>query len=105
MSLRVEMDRKLHEKDLQLKKMIAELEQKFNNSAPNFYKSHEVAPKPSHGDRVEVDSDYSIDSDQISWKMDLWEVLPDYQKKKLYDKQSSEIAKFLTDALLTQIKN
>lgn len=43
--------------------MIAELEQKFNNSAPNFYKSHEVGPKPSHGDRVEVDSDYSIDSD------------------------------------------
>lgn len=59
----------------------------------------------SYGDRVEVDSDYSIESDDISWKMDLWEVLPDYEKKKLYEKQGSEIAKFLTDALLNEIKN
>ena len=28
-NLRVEMDRKIHEKDMELKKMIAELEKKF----------------------------------------------------------------------------
>lgn len=86
MSLRVEMDKKLHEKDMELKKMIAELEQKFKNTAPinASYFDKEGPKKQFYGDRVQVDSDYSIDSDEISWKMDLWEVLPDYQKKKLY---------------------
>ncbi len=97
------MDRKLHEKDLQLKKMIAELEQKMRTTAPIAIIGHE--PKKSYGDRVEVDSDYSIDSDDISWKMDLWEVLPDYEKKKLYEKQGAEVARFLTDALMKEIQN
>lgn len=35
-----------------------------------------------------MESDYSIDSDNISWKADLWEVLPEYEKKKLYEKQA-----------------
>lgn len=94
------MDKKLHEKDLELKKMIAELEQKLKTSGPISYFDREQPKKQSYGDRVEVDSDYSIESDDISWKMDLWEVLPDYEKKKLYEKQGAEIANFLTDALM-----
>lgn len=65
------MDRKLHEKDLQLKKMIAELEQKLKTSAPTSYNVN-LSKKSNYGERIEVDSDYSIDSDEISWKMDLW---------------------------------
>lgn len=37
--------------------------------------------------------------------MDLWELLPDFEKKKLYEKQGSEIAQFLTDVLMRDIKN
>ena len=60
--------------------------------------------KQFYGDKVEVQSDYSIESDDISWKMDLWQVLPDYEKKKLYEKQGNEVAKMLTDAIFKQIK-
>lgn len=38
----------------------------------------------SNSGMYEMDSDYSIDSDNVSWKADLWEVLPEYEKKKLY---------------------
>lgn len=95
------MDKKLHEKDTELKKMIAELEQKFQQGsiAPNYGQIGNEQKKPSFGDKMEVDSDFSIDSDDISWKMDLWEVLPDYEKKKLYDKQGAEVAKMLTDVI------
>ena len=99
------MDRKLHQKDLEVKKMIAMLERNFNSSAPAFSSNRENVPKPVYGDRAEVDSDYSIESDQVSWKMDLWEVLPDYEKKKLYEKQGVQISKFLTEALMAEIKN
>ncbi len=37
MSLRVEMDQKIHEKDMELKKMIAELEQRFRSAGPVSY--------------------------------------------------------------------
>lgn len=36
--------------------------------------------------------------------MDLWEVLPDYEKKKLYEKQGNEVAKMLTDVIFKEIK-
>ncbi len=49
--------------------MIAELEQKLKSAAPISYS---LSKKSNYGDRIEVDSDYSIDSDEISWKMDLW---------------------------------
>lgn len=67
--------------------MIAELEQKFQNKAfVPARGSLQDGPLPSkfYGDKVEVDSDYSIDSDDVSWKMDLWDVLPDYEKRRLY---------------------
>lgn len=48
----------------------------------------------------EMDSDYSIDSDNISWKADLWEVLPEYEKRKLYEKQTKEVTNFLTDIMM-----
>jgi hypothetical protein len=47
-----------------------------------------------------MDSDYSIDSDNISWKADLWEVLPEYEKRKLYEKQAKEVTNFLTDIMM-----
>lgn len=47
-----------------------------------------------------MDSDYSIDSDNISWKADLWEVLPEYEKRKLYEKQTKEVTNFLTDIMM-----
>lgn len=50
--------------------MIAELEQKLKTAAPGSYIN--ISKKSNYGDRVEVDSDYSIDSDDVSWKMDLW---------------------------------
>lgn len=50
--------------------------------------------------KIEVESDYSIDSDEISWKEDLWELLPDFEKRKLYEKQSSQVANFLTDIMV-----
>ena len=36
-----------------------------------------MGPKYS-GNLYELDSDYSIDSDNVSWKADLWSVLPQY---------------------------
>lgn len=51
--------------------MIAELEQKFKTAAPTSFNNNFVK-KFNYGDRIEVDSDYSIESDEISWKMDLW---------------------------------
>jgi hypothetical protein len=50
--------------------------------------------------QYEVESDYSIDSDNISWKADLWELLPEYEKKKLYEKQTAEVTKFLADVMV-----
>lgn len=75
----------------------------MRTTAPISIIGHE--PKKSYGDRVEVDSDYSIDSDDVSWKMDLWEMLPDFEKKKLYERQGAEVARFLTDALMKEIQN
>lgn len=43
--------------------MIAMLERNFNSSAPAFSSNRENVPKPVYGDRAEVDSDYSIESD------------------------------------------
>lgn len=41
----------------------------------SFYKGGqgEVSHRQEH---YEVESDYSIDSDNVSWKADLWELLP-----------------------------
>ena len=102
-NLRVEMDRKLHEKDMELKKMIADLEQKFEGKAfasagakiNNFIGSQNNLQRNNSG-LYEAESDYSIDSDHVSWKADLWEVLPEYEKKKLYEKQTKEVTNFLT---------
>ena len=55
-------------------------------------------------EQYEVDSDYSIDSDNVSWKADLWEVLPEYEKKKLYDKQSVKVTQFLADIMMNQLQ-
>ena len=100
------MDKKLHEKDLELKQMIAELEKKFQQNAyiPKSGYESQGPTRQFYGDKVEVDSDFSIDSDDVSWKMDLWEVLPDYEKKKLYEKQGNEVAKMLTDVIFKEIK-
>lgn len=72
------MDKKLHEKDMELKKMIAELEQKFEGKAfasgsaklNNYMGQSNNFIDNNHG--YEMDSDYSIDSDNVSWKADLW---------------------------------
>lgn len=64
LSLRVEMDKKLFEKDLELKTMIAELEQRFQGRAfagPGI-SSNVEGEKKFYGGKVEVDSDFSIDS-------------------------------------------
>lgn len=89
------MDSKLHQKDMELKQMIAELEKKFEGKAfasagaklNNFMGSQQNYQNNGSG-MYEMESDYSIDSDNVSWKADLWEVLPEYEKKKLYEKQS-----------------
>ncbi len=57
-------------------------------------------PNLSKGQLYEVESDYSIDSDNISWKADLWQLLPEYEKKKLYEKQTAEVTKFLADVMI-----
>lgn len=51
-----------------------------------------------------MESDYSIDSDNVSWKADLWELLPEYEKKKLYDKQSAQVTKFLADIMVSELQ-
>ena len=67
------MNQKLSEKDMELKKMIAELESRMMSRS--FYKGgkDDVAHR---AEQYEVESDYSIDSDNVSWKADLWELLP-----------------------------
>ena len=55
------MDQKLHERDLQLKQMIAELQKKFSSGKYVVYGEGE-GKKPYLGEQVEIDSDYSIDS-------------------------------------------
>ena len=89
MSLRVEMDRKLREKHLELKKMIAELEKKVGEG--RIVPAGEGRKIPL-SDKVEVESDYSIDSMDIDWKVDLWNLLPDYEKKKLYEKEANKVS-------------
>jgi hypothetical protein len=34
----------------------------------------------------------------------LWEVLPDYEKKKLYDRQTKEVTNFLTEIMMNELK-
>lgn len=80
--LRAEMNHKLSEKDLELRKMIAELESRMM-SRPSYSAAWQ-GEASLRGQQFEVDSDYSIDSSNISWKADLWELLPDFEKKKLY---------------------
>lgn len=70
------MNQKMSEKDFQLKKMIAELEARMMNRTTQrvgFSKEDFMLNKSQH---YEVESDYSIDSENISWKADLWELLP-----------------------------
>jgi hypothetical protein len=43
-------------------------------------------------------------SDDIAWKFDLWGMLPDHDKKKLYEQQGTAVASFLTDVLMKQIQ-
>ena len=84
------MNQKLSEKDLQLKKMIAELESRMMGRTVQIGGGlRESYPNLSKGQLYEVESDYSIDSDNISWKADLWQLLPEYEKKKLYEKQTA----------------
>ena len=70
--------------------MIAELQKKFEGKALNGVgiKLNNLMGSQnfqgSNSGMYEMDSDYSIDSDNVSWKADLWEVLPEYEKKKLY---------------------
>lgn len=54
--------------------------------------------------QYEVDSDYSIDSSNVSWKADLWELLPEFEKKKLYDKQSAQVTQFLADIMIKELQ-
>lgn len=72
------MDKKLQEKDMELKKMIAQLQKKFEGKAfspaagykiPGFNTGQQNL---SNSGLYEMESDYSIDSDNISWKADLW---------------------------------
>jgi hypothetical protein len=70
------MDKKLHEKDMELKKIIAELEQRFQGKALSSSKVNNLIGQSNNyvndNQFYEMDSDYSIDSDNISWKADLW---------------------------------
>ena len=68
--LRAEMNQKLSDKDFELKKMIAELEQRMMS------RSFQPGALERRVERLETESDYSIDSDNVSWKADLWELLP-----------------------------
>ena len=88
---------------MELKKMIAELEKKFEGKAfasagakINNFMSSQHNFQGNNSGLYEAESDYSIDSDNVSWKADLWEVLPEYEKKKLYEKQTKEVTNFLT---------
>ena len=82
--------------------MIAELESRMMN------RTFEKVPFKDNvqikGEQYQVESDYSIDSDNVSWKADLWQLLPQYEKKKLYDQQSVQVTKFLTDIMVNQLK-
>ncbi len=62
------MNQKLSQKDLELKTMIAELESRMMKGS--FHPG--VKTDMQKSERFEVDSDYSIDSDNVSWKADLW---------------------------------
>jgi len=64
------MNQKLSEKDFELKKMIAELESRMMNRT--FEKVTFKDNVSMKGEQYEVESDYSIDSDNVSWKADLW---------------------------------
>lgn len=64
--LRAEMNQKLSDKDLELKKMIAELEQRMMS------RSFQGRPPARTTEHWETESDYSIDSNNVSWKADLW---------------------------------
>ena len=83
--------------------MIAELESRMMN------RTFEKVPFKDNvqikGEQYQVESDYSIDSDNVSWKADLWQLLPQYEKKKLYDQQSVQVTKFLTDIMVNQLKD
>jgi hypothetical protein len=104
-NLKAEMNLKLSEKDFELKKMMAELESRMMGrtvQAGGFGRSEHAGIGRSQ--QFEVESVYSIDSDNISWKADLWELLPEYEKKKLYEKQTSEVTKFLADVMVNELK-
>jgi len=64
------MNQKLSEKDFELKKMIAGLESRMMNRT--FEKVTFKDNVSMKGEQYEVESDYSIDSDNVSWKADLW---------------------------------
>lgn len=75
------MDKKLQEKDMELKRMIAQLQKKFEGKAfssaagykiPGFNAFNAGQQNLSNSGLQEMESDYSIDSDNISWKADLW---------------------------------
>ena len=77
------MENKLHQKEMELKTMIAELQKKFEGkafAAANKTQTNANLSSYSMGDSglYETTSDYSIDSDNVSWKADLWETLPEY---------------------------
>jgi len=81
--------------------MIAELENRMMSRS--FYKGGKDNGA-QRAEQYEVESDYSIDSDNVSWKADLWELLPEYEKKKLYDKQSAQVTKFLADIMVNELQ-
>lgn len=95
--LRAEMNQKLSDKDFELKKMIAELEQRMMS------RSFQPGALERRVERLETESDYSIDSDNVSWKADLWELLPEFEKKKLFDKQTAQVTQFLTDVMVNEL--
>lgn len=95
------MNQKLSEKDFELKKMIAELESRLMARSFNPTGLRQTERRV---EQYEVQSDYSIDSDNVSWKADLWELLPEFEKKKLYDKQSAQVTKFLADIMVNELK-
>ena len=99
------MNQKLSEKDMELKKMIAELEKRMMARPSGGMAPSRESLLAARGEQFEVESDYSIDSENISWKADLWEMLPEYEKKKLYDKQSAQVTKLLTDMAVSELQN